>query len=238
MAFWSTQRVEHEQITRHLLDPFEAENIHQGAYELTLSHQVVATSPEGEDNQIRRQPQAFVIAPGQFAILYSREVVKIPANVIGFISVKSSFKADGLINISGFHVDPGFEGRLRFSVYNAGGRPVVLKLGDPTFQIWFADMDAPTRDPYRSVRQNQLVLTSNELATALERPASPAVLARRISDLERELKHLRTVLYSGMLPLYVGFLCVLLAALLAYFQSKISASTRQEALAQPVNTKH
>lgn len=102
MAFWSTQRVKHEQAAQALLEPFDPEHLHQGAYELTLSQQAVATTSVGEDNRVPGQPKAFVIAPGQFAILYTREVVQVPANVIAFISVKSSFKADGLINISGF----------------------------------------------------------------------------------------------------------------------------------------
>ncbi len=227
MAFWSTQRVEREQIAQRLLDPYDPENLHQGAYELTLSHQSVATSSEGKEQRIRGQPRAFIVAPGQFAILYNREVVKIPDGVIAFISVKSSFKANGLINISGFHVDPGYEGRLRFSVYNAGSRPVVLKLGDPTFQIWFADLDAPTRDPYQGAHKGQLELTPDDLAMTLERPASPAVLAQRIDVLALELKHLNTVCYTVVVVLCVGFACVVLAALLTYLQANAPAPAKQ-----------
>jgi len=69
----------------------------------------------------RAQPgEQFVIPPGQFAYLLTEEVVRIPSSAMGFISLKFGVKGPGLINVSGFHVDPGYWGRLVFSVYNAG----------------------------------------------------------------------------------------------------------------------
>jgi dCTP deaminase len=50
-----------------------------------------------------------------------------------------------LINVSGFHVDPGFRGRLIFSVYNAGPVPVHLRQGQPMFLLWLASLDSPTK---------------------------------------------------------------------------------------------
>ncbi len=46
----------------------------------------------------------------------------------------------GLINVSGFHVDPGFKGKLLFSVYNAGTGPISMEKGEPYFLIWFAEL--------------------------------------------------------------------------------------------------
>jgi dCTP deaminase len=47
----------------------------------------------------------------------------------------------GLVNVSGFHADPGWEGQLIFAVFNAGPAPVHLHQGLPLFLIWFADLD-------------------------------------------------------------------------------------------------
>ena len=204
MAFWTTQRIESKQAMYGLLSPFESRNLHQGAYELTLSQQAAATSSEKGAGRTRRDPSVLIVSPGQFAVLYSHEVVRVPADAIAFISVKSSFKGDGLINISGFHVDPGYKGQLRFSVYNAGSQPVVLRTGSPTFQIWFADMDAPTCDPYQGAHQDQRGLTSEDLRMTLKKPASPAVLAERIGKLEVKLKHTNIVLYGLVVPLYLS----------------------------------
>ena len=47
----------------------------------------------------------------------------------------------GLVNVSGFHVDPGWEGPLIFAVFNGGPSPVTVKRLDELFHIWFADLD-------------------------------------------------------------------------------------------------
>ena len=59
-------------------------------------------------------------SPGQFAFLLTDEIVEVPDSAMALISIKAKIKWRGLINVSGFHVDPGFKGRLIFSVYNAG----------------------------------------------------------------------------------------------------------------------
>jgi dCTP deaminase len=47
--------------------------------------------------------------------------------------MKFKIKQRGLVNVSGFHVDPGYSGKLLFSVYNAGPRSIVLTRGEPVF---------------------------------------------------------------------------------------------------------
>ena len=65
-----------------------------------------------------------------------------PDTAIAFISIRASIKFKGLINVSGFHVDPGFRGQLRFAVYNAGSSEIDLDQDERVFMIWFADLDA------------------------------------------------------------------------------------------------
>ena len=68
--------------------------------------------------------------------MITKEYIKIPGDCMGFISIKTKHKLYGLINISGFHVDPGFQGKLKYSVYNAGTADVVLRYGDPIFLLF------------------------------------------------------------------------------------------------------
>jgi dCTP deaminase len=49
-----------------------------------------------------------------------------------------------LVNVSGFHVDPGYHGQLTFAVFNAGPVPIHLKRGQPIFLIWYASLDRET----------------------------------------------------------------------------------------------
>jgi len=57
--------------------------------------------------------------------------------------MKSGIKLRGLVNVSGFHVDPGYSGNLIFAVFNAGPKTVHLKQGDDCFLVWYADLDNP-----------------------------------------------------------------------------------------------
>lgn len=77
------------------------------------------------------------IRSGEFALLITEEKIKLPLNVMGFISVRFKYKRKGLINVSGFHVDPGYEGKLIFSVYNAGPNDIIIRRSDPLFMIFF-----------------------------------------------------------------------------------------------------
>lgn len=82
----------------------------------------------------------LTIRPGEFALLTSEETIELPDDTMGFISVKLVYKKCGLINVSGFHVDPCFKGNLIFSVYNAGPSDILLKKGTPVFMIFFCKL--------------------------------------------------------------------------------------------------
>lgn len=69
--------------------------------------------------------------------------MKLPDFLVGFITLRNRYKLQGLVNITGFHVDPTFQGRLVFGVNNAGPSDIRLRLGEPTFSIFFARVEGP-----------------------------------------------------------------------------------------------
>jgi dCTP deaminase len=175
MAFWSTQKVRAEQQRLgNLIEPFDPNKVKQGAYELTLSRDVL-TSPPTQGPRLDGTGKALEIRPGDFALLYTNEAVTVPSNVIGFISIKAGLKLDGLVNISGFHVDPGFSTRLKFSVHNAGPLPIYLNYDEPAFLIWFSDLDAPTVEAETADFTRQGVSARRCL-----RPRRPSEFQRRV----------------------------------------------------------
>lgn len=60
---------------------------------------------------------AIKIEPGETALLKTYEKLKLPDHYMAFLSLRFSRGSKGLINISGFHVDPDWGGHLIFSVY-------------------------------------------------------------------------------------------------------------------------
>lgn len=124
--------------------PFKLDGIDRdGAnYNLAVGEEVYVSSlASGKTVQTLSEGEAFSIDPGQFAFILTEERVELPFDNIGFISIRASTKFLGLVNISGFHVDPGYKGKLIFAVYNAGPTRIHLRRGDRIFPLWIAALD-------------------------------------------------------------------------------------------------
>lgn len=210
MAFWSSDKIKTRQALDPLITDFNPDRVKQGAYELSMGAQA-AVSRSGWNKVIKlKLRETLYIPPGQFALLLSEEVVCIPADVVSFISLKTSVKSQGLVNVSGFHVDPGFRCRLKFWVYNAGNDDIPIQRGDPVFLIWFSDLDAPTSDPYDKNSAAHNEITSADLRQLRGHLASPAALAKQIRKLEHKIDAFAWI--GGTAVVILSSLCIALAS--------------------------
>jgi len=173
MPFWSGETLEERLID--LIDPFERRAIDCAAYTLRIGREIYVSpdreipDPSRHTKRTLAEGEGFTIPPGQFGFLSTAERVKVPDNALAFISIKARQKFSGLINISGFHVDPGYEGALLFSVMNAGPKPLHLAQGQPLFLIWYADLDRLTErkkrpeDGFDGIEPDQINKISGEI---------------------------------------------------------------------------
>ncbi|MBW2084889.1 MAG: hypothetical protein JRI54_02540 [Deltaproteobacteria bacterium] len=145
------------------------------------------------------------IKPGNFAILLTKEKVKIPTNLMGFISIKSKYKWSGLVNISGFHVDPGWEGHLTFSVYNAGPSEIILRKDEKIFVIFFAKLDKET-ELYKGGNQYQRHISSEIMNRVMGKSVSPFELEDRLKSLETNVRFQWGLLISAVVGIILLFL--------------------------------
>lgn len=169
-----------------LIQPYSDSRVVNCSYELSLGAQVVVT---GSDPTVRRSlstGEQVSIPPGQFAHLLTRECVEVPNDSLALISVKSRLKLYGLINVSGFHVDPGFVGHLLFSVYNAGSQAIVLSEGAPVFLMWYATLDIPTANTYDGARKGLDSISDDDVMKLQGDVFTPHALAGRVAALERQ----------------------------------------------------
>ena len=146
--FWSGETLSERLKT--LIEPFVPERVDCAAYTIAIGPEIyVSPNDQTADPTtvtVRKlvRGEAFTIPPGQFAFLLTEEIVSIPADALAFISIRAKTKFRGLVNVSGFHVDPGYRGQLTFAVFNAGPVPIHLKRGQPIFLIWYASLDCET----------------------------------------------------------------------------------------------
>lgn len=185
MAFWSAETLSHK--LPNLIDPYDPNAIDCAAYTLHVGDEVYVSpdqeikSPNRHTKQRLGDGECFTIPPGQFAFLVTKENVSVPNDALAFLSMKARTKFSGLINISGFHVDPGYRGKLLFSVLNVGPKPLHMQAGQPLFLIWYANLDGATKN----IRQRQ---GFSEIEPELINHISGEILSlQSLSDRQSEL---------------------------------------------------
>lgn len=145
--FWSDGTWSSSIANDHLVEPYDPASQKEASYQLAIGNEVYISSPETRSKKqiLSDKEPSFFIEPGQFAFLLTAETVNTPFDAIGFISIRAKYKFNGLVNISGFHVDPGYSGKLVFAVFNAGPVRIHLQKGQRIFLLWMASLDAPIR---------------------------------------------------------------------------------------------
>lgn len=212
MTFWGGERLLTEGKAQAVVDPFDESMIDCSAYTLTLGEEAYVTPHYGDNPRDSvKQPLApakyisiggalqksgggvIVIPPGQFAFLLTEEVVSIPRDAMGFISLKSKPKFGGLINVSGFHVDPGFTGKLIYSVFNAGPNPLHFSRGDRLFLLWIADLSGKVKAPFYKTGSGYAEIPSDLVTKVAAENHSLQSLSRRVETLTS-----RVAIFSGI----------------------------------------
>ncbi|WMS45207.1 deoxycytidine triphosphate deaminase (plasmid) [Acuticoccus sp. MNP-M23] len=212
MAFWSGETLK-ERLPQ-LVHPYDDAAIDCAAYTLRVGSEVYVSpdrqisAPDRHTKRMLPQGDSFTIPPGQFAFLVTEERIKVPDDAVAFISIKAKLKFNGLINISGFHVDPGYDGHLLFSVLNAGPRPLHLQRGQPLFLIWYAALDRVTamkkeEAGFAGIKPDMLTGISGEIQSLQRLSEDYRELERRFDVKLNEIQS-RTNSLSTLVNVFVG----------------------------------
>lgn len=178
-------------------------------YDLRLGDEVYLSSKE-LPIKLTENEDVIAIRPGEFALLITREAVMLPDDVMAFINVRFKYKQKGLINISGFHVDPSYSGKLIFSVYNAGPNDILLRKDEDVFMIFFQRLldkisEKKHRESYECIPL--------EMMTCIQgRSASLATNAEKIEWLEYYIKVLAGVI-TAITTLLLGAVLKIISGL-------------------------
>lgn len=185
-------------------DGFVPEQAIGASYDLSLGEEVYISGEKDYPRRLSKSSPFVSLPRGQFALLMTKEYVKMPKDYFGLISIKFWKKAQGLINVSGFHVDPGFEGKILFSVFNAGPSDVVLRYGEPTFMIFFYKLREAVGRPYEGEMLKQENLPTKLVTSLKGISASLSDVDRRVRDLAINIKvhwALLIVLFGALITL-------------------------------------
>lgn len=231
MSFWSSEKIKETAVKSTLIEPYNENAIENSAYELGLGPEAFLTSDDENKKTLLAEGEQLVIPPGQFCLLLTEEKVFIPNNAIGLISIKAGVKFRGLINVSGFHVDSCFQGRLKFSVYNAGSQNIVLQRKQRVFLLWFCDLDRTTSDIYKGTRINQSEISPEDVMRMQGEIASPGQLRKEIQEVQTNVRVLNWML-GILVTIVFGFIFLFLRG---NIQPTSSATQPAQITMQPTN---
>lgn len=197
MAFWSTQKLARQLPTLFPAGP--PPKIDCNAITLTVSEELYV-SPIWSDKDTAKKSieklspgECFTIPPGQFGFLQTAEAIQMPRDAMGFISLKATYKLRGLVNVSGFHIDPGFHGTLTFAVFNAGPSAVHLRQGMDLFLVWIASLDEASDDyKKKPVDAEHFLKTVNQVSGPVK---SGYDVIGKVEQLEHRIDTNRLILY-------------------------------------------
>lgn len=240
MAFWSGEKLERK--LPNLIMPYKSGNIDCASYRLSVGEQAFVTSEQLDSTDaearlvtVLGQPPNHMlrISPGQFAFILTHENIKVPSNSLALISMRAKYKFQGLINVSGFHVDPGWDGKLLFSIYNAGPQPVVVEKEEALFLIVYADLDCDSTKIYDGGSQRQSSIKPGLLANLTSQTFSPQVLKKQLDDVHQQMSDikLRTGIAAGVAAGLAIFVSIVVAgvALLPSWTGVVVARTLDSA---------
>jgi dCTP deaminase len=202
-----------DRITAGLIkkDHFQESFLRQASYDLRLGAEIYIVGEQAPRMLDDDEPYA-TLPPGQFAILTCYEEITMPRDLIAFISVRSKFKLEGLVNISGFHVDPTFRGRLRFAVQNVGPTDMRIKYLEPTFTIFFAELSSADIELPRD-EQKDIEYPQGVTGILLQDVQLLGGNSLSLASLHKEVERLRT-LFMIYIPIGVSAIVALIIKLL------------------------
>ena len=189
MAFWSGEKLLKN---TSVIDGFDPNRMDTNAFNLRMGDCYFVTGDaDDQSDQTKRflsEGQPFLIPPGQFAYLVTAETVHVPDDAMAFISMRTGVKFKGLINVSGFHVDPGYEGKLVFAAFNASPSPIQICEGDPVFKIWFAELDVTSSSEHLFEGAGQATIENDLIRGMSKEIYSLQSIAQKFQELENEIE--------------------------------------------------
>lgn len=112
--------------------PFAPNNLRATSIDLTL-HGTITIA--GGDRVVIARGKAYALKSGSAVNASTVESIDLPRDYLGRLGAIAALGARGIVVSGGLHVEPGFSGRLRFSLFNAGTETFVLRPGDQVIAL-------------------------------------------------------------------------------------------------------
>src|SRR5262245_50007225 len=154
---------------RLVITPFEADQLGAASIDLTLGDEirviegnahpidVVADSDYRQHTRVQKLDQPYVLAPGSTIHGITRERVRLPTNLCGFLEGRSRFARLGLmIHVTSAFVQPGVDNRQVLEMSNVSGHPLRIHAGVRLCQLVLMRTEGHARYEGRFAKQDAI----------------------------------------------------------------------------------
>ncbi|MCP5141278.1 MAG: dCTP deaminase [Gammaproteobacteria bacterium] len=152
---------EHFRVFDHSQHPF---------IDLATSHSVYAMSEKLMRDVTVKHDDAFYLHPGELALGVTRERIRLPNTIVGWLDGRSSLARLGLmVHITAHTIDPGWDGQITLEFYNSGRFPLALRPGMRICALSFELLTSPTSRPYTAKKGAKYANQDGPLASRIDR---------------------------------------------------------------------
>jgi dCTP deaminase len=151
------------------ITPFEPDQLGVASIDLTLGDEiriivdggppidVVADSDYREHTRVQRLDAPYVLTPGSTIHGITRERIRLPGDLCGFLEGRSRFARLGLmIHVTSAFVQPGVDNRQVLEMSNVAARPLRIHAGVRLCQLVLMRTEGEARYAGRFVSQERL----------------------------------------------------------------------------------
>jgi deoxycytidine triphosphate deaminase len=110
-----------------------------------------------------------VLQPGETVVVTTKETLHLPSNVAGFGFPPSKVSFGGLLMTNPGHVDPGYDGVLRFTVINMSNGPYPLERGKAIVTLLLFGMEDAVHSDWHQRNPGGSSLPSQEKINKLSK---------------------------------------------------------------------
>ena len=154
---------------RLVITPFDIDQLGAASVDLTLGDEirviedaaepidVVGDSDYREHTRLERLDRPYVLAPGCTIHGITRERIRLPGDLCGFLEGRSRFARLGLmIHVTSAFVQPGVDNRQVLEMSNVAGRPLRIHAGVRLCQLVLMRTEGEARYAGRFALQEKL----------------------------------------------------------------------------------
>lgn len=198
-----------------VITPFSEGKLQGASYDLAIGGEALVSN--NDSKTVLSPRNSLHLQAGDFALVLTKEKVKFPLDMAGNIGMRSWLARKGLMLLAGMQVDPGFEGHLRFGLYNASPRAITLDDGDALCMLEFHRLSGAVEHPPARIPElleGTLPEVDRDFLRSLE-TTSLSDLSQNVRSLTQSVTFLTKLMTWFLLPLIIAIFAGLLVLVAA-----------------------